>query len=494
MKRGNTFFLFLITCGIILRLMFMMSTGFTNDEGAYLYDAKWIASGQLTKGDALTKTPISVFIFGLSVLLTKQSLYAARMVSILASILTLFPLVIICRELRLNKYVVSFVWILFAGAVTFQILGQTETLSSLFAAFMFAFFLKSLNARTKWNGWITGLFFGLAFATRKSNAILLFFLIAGLCIAAIAKEKKYKLIKDYILGFMTVIIPLSFMISVFYGWNGIKEFIGIGYGNIVIKTINGTENIWNFNFVDSLKALTRIASSFIVIYLFSLIYGISLIFQEGKRIFRNKFFLPLLWIISLTFFYAVSPIFLVDYAADFLLPLTLLAGMIFEEIKANSSRMLKVVVTIIIVLNVFNYYSLWKKPWTGMFEASAIRESARELLKTIPSKEPILTAAAIVPYYSGHHIYEDVSHPLWYRYSFVDKKTLEAYLPSKETVVNEIKSGKTKWLLLDHLTDYAYFRGKENLIDLVSKNWELVTVIENETGFRSNPLTVYKRK
>lgn len=129
-----------------------------------------------------------------------------------------------------------------------------------------------------------------------------------------------------------------------------------------------------------------------------------------------------------------------------------------------------------------------------MFSVESSGTMTETIKKLVPKDEAILTGATIVPYVSGHRTQFNISHPLWYRYEFISNERKTLFMPSWEKVASAIKNGEVKWILMEHLTDYAYFRNTDQLINLLDRDWELVATVPNDTGFRSNTLKLYRRK
>lgn len=107
---------------------------FTNDEGAYLFDAKLISQGTLPAGDALTKAPVPVLLFSAAAAMSDYSLYAARAVSLILALASALPLYWLSLRLH-EKTAAAFsaiLWLL-ALPASVHILGITETVAVFFS-------------------------------------------------------------------------------------------------------------------------------------------------------------------------------------------------------------------------------------------------------------------------------------------------------------------------------------------------------------------------
>ncbi|MDO8512460.1 MAG: glycosyltransferase family 39 protein [bacterium] len=488
-----------IAIGLALRLYFMFHMPFTNDEGAYLYDAKTILRGELPGGDVVTKSPVAILLFTVFTFISNGSLFSARVTSLIFGLATLLPLLIIVRYgLEKNLIMASTIWFTFSAPVVLTGLGHTEAIAGFFAATTIA--LAIWAVRKERLGWwivLSGISFALAVGSRKINLVLL----VPLVLLVLQKRKNIISIRKFFLlfgfGSVLVLLLLGILILKLYGYSGLGELFGSGYAHIIGSRIAGDSsvNIWGITILDTIKILGRIATAHVVIVLLA-VAGIILKLTNFKNWkFGNLLLMGVSWIVALTALYATWPTFLPDYVADFLVPITVLGVWVISKIWKQNILLVKVLVVLcFVVLNVLSYVSVFTAPWTGMFTADASETMALEMKNLIPSDQSVLTAATVVPYLSGHKTLFNISHPLWYRYDFIAEDEKNLFLPPWEKVSSAIQDGEVRWLLMEHLTDYAYFRNADQLINLLNQDWELVAVVPNNTGFRSNMLKLYRRK
>lgn len=477
----------------------MWQMPFTNDEGAYLYDAKTILEGRLPGGDVITKSPVVIMLFSLFAFLTGTSLYSARLASLFFGLATIFPLLAMAYVLfRKHLMMTAIIWLVFSTPVVLMGFGHTESVAVFFAALTIALLLVGLR-RKKFVWWffLSGVSFALAVGSRKTNLVLL----VPLIIFVVQNKNKTESLKIYTyyfcLGFVVIMALLSTLIFSLYGTAGLDEFVGNGYTRIIKNHISGDSrvDIWGITIFDATKILSRIATAHIVLVLLG-IGGIIINFAKLKKnIFASPMVSIFLWSVALVILYSTWPTFLPDYAADFLVPVSLLGVWVTSKIWKQNILFIRIlVVACFCLLNVISYLSIFMTPWTGMFTAQSSKKMAIEMVKLIPKDEPVLTAAVIIPYLSGHKTLFNISHPLWYRYEFIADDEKNIFLPPWEKVASAIKNGEVGWILMEHLTDYAYFRNFDQLINEMDENWELVTSVPNNTGFRSNTLKLYRRK
>jgi len=300
------------------------------------------------------------------------------------------------------------------------------------------------------------------------------------------RKQREQIILPALAGVVMVMLPWIILAHYLYGPIGIHEALGLGYGDVwqeEAPSIAGQRGIgW------AVAVLGRVGSGAVIAAVIS--FGWAALKLYRKQLAPT---LPLLWLLTLVGLYVGWPTFLPEYFIDFFVPTLLLAALAIAEIQKHWPRWGLGTVAVILIATIGSMWSAYAKPWTGMFTKEAAREAAVLLQQYVPADEPVFTAAVIVPYLSGHDVMFNIAHPLWYRYDFIPPATKEAFLPPRTIVENELREGKTQWVLVEHLTDYAYLRSESRLISLFEQKWEQVTTIPNNTGFRSNTLKIYKR-
>lgn len=488
-----------VVIGVGLRLYFMYHMPFTNDEGAYLYDAKTILAGSLPGGDVVAKSPVVILIFAFFVWFTNGSLYAVRIASLVFGLATLFPLLRIVTVVAKKHWSTATVmWLVFSAPVVLMSFGHTEAIACFFAVATLAFLVLAFRReKVFWWAFLSGVSFVLALGSRKINLVL----IVPVMILALQNFKNRKLLKRVVfyfaVGFIVSILLLGALMLKLYGWAGLAEFMGGGYAHIVGRRLAGDAgvNIWGINILDATKIIGRVATAHVVLVLLAVVGIIGKFIQCKLKNFKDPLIAVAFWGLALAVLYAVWPTFLPDYAVDFLVPITILGAWVVGVVWEQNSLMAKnLIVICFVLLNSLSFYFVATAPWTGMFTPRATEKMAEIMKNLVPQDKVILTGATIVPYLSGHRTLFNISHPLWYRYEFISEKEKSTFLPSWEEVASAVRDGQVQWILMEHLTDYAYFRNTDQLINEIGQNWELVATVPNDTGFRSNTLKLYRRK
>ncbi len=482
----------MLLLSLFLRVWLAFYSPFSADESSYLYDAKLLAAGQLPGGDVLAKSPVSAAIFTASSVVSRYSLWAARAVSLVAGVATALPLfwLLVMLASRRMAWWSVLLWLLVAP-IPLQVLGQTESVAMFFIVLALALWVRVLSlpdlSQFRRLAILTGIVAGMAFLSRKTTvaAVLPAMFWWQISVSSVVNKRRALLLSG--LAAALVVGGWAAILFQMYGAEGLREGLGVGYGGVVHEHFQDSANVaWGNDFTWTWEVLVTVAPGFLLLSGIGLIGGL---FHLKSGHAPTSFFL--IWTLVLAGLYSVWPAFLPEYVVDFSVPLVALGALVIVRIKARWQR--AAVAIIFIGLSVFGVWQAKLKPWNGMYSRLAINEAATQLIQHVPIDEPVLTAAVVIPYVSGHDSYLGITHPFWYRYDFVSDATKEAFLPPRRMVEEAIVSGAVQWLLFDDFTDYAYFREPLHLISRLESDWELVAEISNDTGYRNNPLKLYRR-
>jgi 4-amino-4-deoxy-L-arabinose transferase-like glycosyltransferase len=480
--------------GLSLRLLFAWQAPFTNDEGAYLYDAATIQRGELPAGDALTKTPVVVTLFSLGVALTHASLWAARIISVVAAMLTALPLWYAARQLAGKEAarLVVIIWLCASGPIVLLSVGHTQAVANLLGAATVALWIGALRSSQDWRRWSlgAGAMFALAFAARKTSSALV--LPLGLLTFLLLPPWWRSAVIRSLIAATACLVLWALVAGYLYGSVGVEQALGVGYASLALGTVQGVPEIKSWS--EAWREVAHITARINAGLLISAAGGValSLWYWYQKRLTHHIMLLvAVVWGMALTGLYATWPTFLTEYTADFLPPLVLLAGVLGWWL-VRWPRVAILAVVSFSLINLHNLWSAYQEPWTGMFTAEAIQAAAAAVQEHVPADEPVLTAATIIPYASGHQVLFNIAHPQWYRYRFISSETRHTFLPTLDEVVVATELNQVHWILRDRLTDYAYLRADHRLRSAVQE-WECIVEIQNRTGFQTNPLRLCRR-
>lgn len=191
-------------------------------------------------------------------------------------------------------------------------------------------------------------------------------------------------------------------------------------------------------------------------------------------------------------FYALWPAMMPEYIADFMPPLVLLAAVGVVRLLNWNGGWAGAILVCLAAVNFVVIGDVWAHPFTGSYTISALKEAVKLVQETVPADEPILTGAAMVPYLSGHLVYADIAHPLWYGYGFIGDGAKQVFLPAADSIKNAYQSGEVRWVLDDRVTSAAYF---SRLLSRPQKlrDWRRVEEVKNGGRGWGNNMTLWQR-
>lgn len=474
----------IVSVSIVLHALFAWHQPFTNDEGAYLYDARTVLNGALPAGDVLTKTPVPVVLFAAGEFLTGRSLYAARIVNIIASLATVAPLYVLIASLR-NKRVAMIgaaLWLLGSGSIVFYTMGHTQAIASFFAVSCLSLFVLGVSPKKIVPEYIfyAGICFALAYASRKTAIAVAVPALLALVVVRNPMDGVVQVLKFFSLGVLSFIVPWVLVIYMLYGPRGVWHGVGGGYADVMLHA--GSIQPWAGTADRIFTEAIRIGFVYGLLLLgvcIAMVKGVS----RAATVAYQAVIIGASWIASLAILYYFWPTHLVEYLADFI-PGVVLAGTIAIAVLFRAGWWEYIFLFVLLCSNSWSFFSVYYHPWTGMFTRAAVTQSAAFLKEHVPADKPLFTAAVIVPYLSGHHVPFHLSHPQWYRYDFISSRDMDTFLPPYDEMETAFKD--SGWVLRDHLTDYAYPGIPYNTLH------EAYTV-PNNTVFRSNPIRIYKK-
>lgn len=471
----STYGWILVVCAsVLLHAFFAYHQPFTNDEGAYLYDARTVLQGSLPGGDALVKTPVAILLFSASEFITSQSLFAARAASVLASVLSAWPLFVFMNRIAGRKAAqyAALLWLFGSGPIILQSMGHTQAIANFFIISALASIISRRAA-------LAGVCMALAYASRKISIAV----VAPVAIMFLF-DKTYmraSLLRPFLSAACLLIGIYALGGYVFYGMSGAMQALGVSYGNIVTdQAVSGfTIPAWGGGIDRFASVVFRTGLPYILLAGAACVIVFRMLFSRNAT--GTWIAIPVAHLAALGLLYAAWPVLLPEYFADFLIPLTMIGAFVLSHRYSRSSVRYAIGIGAI-VASLYSLASVYAIPWTGMFSRDAIFATAGILRERVQMDEEIFTAAVIIPYVSGHSVPLHVSHPQWYQYDFISSADKESFLPDYERVMQSPVS----WAVREQLTDYAY-RG------VPFHEFSLVETIGNNTIYRNNPLMIYAK-
>ncbi len=485
----------LLVAALLLHVVAARVSPFTNDEGAYLYDARMLTEGVMAGGDGLVKSPVALGAFALSVLVSGGSLFAARAVSVIATGGLVVSLYALGRRLVGPRaaWVAVFLFLFTASAILLGSLGTTEPLA--LALGVGALALVARGRPAWWSDALAGVLFGLGFGARKTTLLLV---PAVLVLLWVRRSARVRRAVAALAGFSAVLIVLVVGVLAVDERAHVADVLGAGQA-AVIRTARDDPELFHV-WVRGSRKMTGMAAAFRLSLPLVAAAGLAaLAGTRGARSLRTEraapadgslgFTVLAAWVGTVIVGYLVWPVFLVEYALELLPPVALVGGWGVARLRGVFGASAAVLLLAVAVVSGFSAVT---RPPVGSFTRQAVEDAADVLEREVPLPEPVFTGAVIVPYLSGHRVLFDIAHPMWYRFPFVPDRERGRFLPPLAVIDDAVRT-RVGWALVDQLTDFAYLRHQGNLLGFIWEEFSFVQEIPNDTGFRKNPLYLWER-
>ena len=256
--RGRAWFLpclvsGIVVLGVLLRLVFAERLPLTNDEGSFLYDAWALAGGRLPGGDGVLKTPTTLAVLAGLFSVVPPSLWLGRLVSVLASVLTVVPLYGIASRLfgtRAGARAASTFWLLTAVAAIFGVYLHAQPLQILFGTLgLWVWAVCFDPRRSRWSSWYlscaAGALLALALGARKTSAALVLPAVAIAFLSPVPGRVRTRVVAGAVLGLGVTVAGLGLAEWLLYGRAGLNYFLGLDIAAIDPRTTASAEERQN---------------------------------------------------------------------------------------------------------------------------------------------------------------------------------------------------------------------------------------------------------
>lgn len=223
----------LLIFGVLWRLLYATHLPFTNDEGTLLYDARAVLEGRLPGGDGVLKTPSVLGVLAGGLAIFGPGILTGRLVSIIASVLTIFPLRVLWRQLGGTPDLpLTVLWLLAAAPAIFGLYVHAQPVLLLFGISGLAACAAALGSDRSRRGFLAlgltaGLLFGLALGARKTAAA---FALPALILVLLSSRPwrvRLSVLGSAILGFLLVVGGFLLLTNHLYGPEGVRYFLGL---------------------------------------------------------------------------------------------------------------------------------------------------------------------------------------------------------------------------------------------------------------------------
>ncbi len=487
-------FLILIT-SFLIRLLLLPERWINPDEGAHLYDAKFILEGKIPFVDYGSRMPVYVYILAVFLKVFGASYISGRLLPLFSNIGIGIILFFIGRKLFNNNKIAllaSAIYLFSPLSILWSVVVKTEQLETLFVTigmFLLISFIK-LRKENYNLVFISGIFFALAYYVRESSIAVFFLSILfvinyyGLRTAKMAKTSIMMVSGYFLVAFIIILFFSSFT-----GLNAIldsplnpmdtirdplKKIITTQEKITVNDKIAAQDTIIN----DEMKEYThqpfdRTIEDWIRVFKLDsfLLFGAAIFFvcyikQDKKNIIISKLQFTFLgcWLFALALFYlyySIRTSFFTPYFGEFLPALALVLAYVIvfliSEMEKHDTlkRKLARISFIVIIALYISSFSLFSISFDCVYSPITVNEISQYIRSHSTTEDVVLSGAMIWEVESNTRPFMNKTHPSGYLRRMDDDQIKQIDI--------EMENNMPKFIILDGYTEKIYF-GKVNSI------------------------------
>jgi 4-amino-4-deoxy-L-arabinose transferase-like glycosyltransferase len=492
----RTFYiLFLILATSFLIRLFLLPERWINpDEGAHLYDAKFILEGKIPFVDYGSRMPVYVYILAVFLKVFGASYISGRLLPLFSNIGIGIILFFIGKKLfNSNKIALlaSAIYLFSPLSILWSVVVKTEQLETLFVTigmFLLISFIK-LKQENYNLVFISGIFFALAYYVRESSIAV--FIISILFVINYYGLRTAKMVKTSITmvsGYFLVVFIIILYFSSFAGLDAVLESPLNPMDTIkdpIKKIITTQEKITDDKIAvkdamtnDDMKEyihqpFDQTIEDWIRVFKLDsfLLFGAAIFFvcyfvQNKKNIILSKlqFTFLGLWLFALAIFYlyySIRTSFFTPYFGEFLPALALVLAYVIvfliSEMENHDTlkRKIATISFIVIIALYISSLSLVSISFDCVYSPNTVNEISQYIKSHSTKDDVVLSGAMIWTFESNTRPFMNKTHPSGYLRKMDDDQIIQ--------IDNEMEKEKPEFIILDGYTE-KIFLGKVNSI------------------------------
>lgn len=500
----------ILIISLLIRFLFLPERWINPDEGAHLYDAKFILDGKTPFVDYSSRMPIYVYMLAAFLKVFGVNYISGRLLPLLSNIGIGILVFLIGRKLFNNNRIAllaSAIYLFSPLSILWSVVVKTELPETLFVSIgMFLLLTYIKSEKEKYNlVFFSGFFFALAYYVRESSIAI--FMASILFIIFSYRLRVDKIIKASIImvsGYFLVFFILILYFSSFVALPTIlesklnpMETIMDPIEKIITvpdKTTNGDKP------KDIPQMFSQTIGEWILVFKFNsfLLFGAIIFFlgytiKKKNNIILSKlqFSFLSLWILSLTIFYlyySLRTSFYTQYFGEFLPALALILAYVIvfliSEIETpNAFRRYMVMISLIAIIALFiSSLSLINLSFGCVWSPNTVNEVSQYIRSNSVEGDAVLSGAMIWTFESNTRPFMNQTHPLGFLRGMSDNQ--------KRKIEVKIENEKPKFIVLDGYTEKTHLRNVNNISDLLNESY----VLKKEVYGSFYPVKVYLLK
>ena len=508
-KPYHILFLILVT-GFLIRLFLLPERWINPDEGAHLYDAKYILDGKIPFVDYGARMPVYVYVLAVFLNVFGVSYISGRLLPLFSNMGISIILFFTGKKLFNNNKIAllaSAIYLYSPLSILWSVVVKTEQLETLFVTigmFLLLYFIKL--QKEKYNlVFVSGIFFALAYYVRESSIAI--FLISILFVVNYYGLRSAKMVKTSIMmvsGYLLVVFLIVLFFSSFVGLNTILDsplnpmdtikdpLKKIFAKEDTITSANKTE--YNHQpFDQTIEDWVRVVKFDSFLLFGAVIFFVCYFLQNKNNMIISKlqFTFVGLWLFALAIFYlyySFRTSFFNPYFGEFLPALALVLAFVIvfliSEMEKHDTLKRKIAWISFIAIIAFYIYSLSliSVSFDCVYSPDTVKEISQYIKSHSTKEDAVLSGAMIWTLESNTRPFMNKTHPSGYLRKMDEDQIIQIGL--------EMENEKPKFIVLDGYKEKIFL---ENVISIRNSLNESYLLVKEEDGSKY-PVKVYKLK
>jgi len=498
----------------LIRLLFLPERWINPDEGAHIYDAKFILEGKIPFVDYASRMPVYVYTIAAFLKVFECNYMSGRLLPLFSNIGIGILVFLIGDKLFNSKKIAllaSAIYLFSPLSILWSVVVKTELLETLFVCIgMFLLLGYIKEEKEKYTLlFFSGIFFALAYYVRQSAVVIL--IASLLIIIFVYKKNIYKTVKTYgvmLLGYFSVVFIIFVCFSSFMGvsatWNSslnplstvmdpIQKITGMVSETTTSGSLGSTHQQPYAQTIADWKWILKLNSFLVIgILLFFPILISRFIRKKNTDIFekdKTSLIFLCLWAIAIFIFYiyySIRTSFFTPYFGEVLPPLVIILayGIVFFAAEMKSHEKLKKnvgwVCIIVIAILYISSISFVNTSFECVWSPETVDDVSQYMKLYSDDGDVVMSGAMIWTLETNTKPFMNITHPLMFLRKMTEDKIKE--------VEYQMEHDKPKFIVLDGYTEKTYLRHVTKIHDVINESYVLKKEVQ---GFRY-PVKVYE--
>jgi hypothetical protein len=503
----------IIIISILIRLLFLPERWINPDEGAHLYDAKFVLEGKIPFVDYDSRMPVYVYAIAAFLKVFGCNYMSGRLLPLFCNIGIGILVFLIGDKLFNSKKIAllaSAIYLFAPLSILWSVVVKTELPETLFVCIGMFLLLVYIKEEKHNLIFFSGIFFALAYYVRRSAFVIL--VAALMVIILVYRRNIYKIVKTYgvmLLGYFSVVFIIFVCFSTFMGFTATWES-GLNPLDTVMEHIQKITNIldgagpvmshstdfrskdqpfcatigeWNSTLkLNSFLGICMILSLAILLY-----YFIKRAHDPTFSEIRLPYIFLYCWFFLIFLFYMYYTAqrgFFNQYFGELVPPLAIIASHAVCSIASNRQiqKKIKVFIAIILLTSFISSFCYINPSFGCVWSPETVKETSHYLVMNSDGDVEIMSGAVIWSFESNTRPFLNITHPLGFR-ATMSKEQIDK-------VEKQISVDPPRFIILDGYTEQTYMRHVPKISDTINELYS----VEKQIDGSKYPVQIYELK